>query len=256
MHVSDDDSNKFCKFDEIWWTLKKCWNFMIFWRAGSVCIFVWKKLTSLNRLIFHMHVSDDDSNMFCKFEESWWLLKKCWNFMIFQRAGTVSIFPWNKLTSLNGLTFHMHVSDDDSKKIWKVWWKLVNFEKIMKFYDISRTGTVGIFLWNKLTSLYGLKFNMHVSYDDSNMFCKFDEMWWTLKKKMLKFHDILKGRQCKHFSMKNWTSLNWLEFHMHVSDDDSNMFCKFDEIWWTLKKCWSLIIFLGPALSAFFFEKI
>ena len=68
------------------------------------------------------------------------------------------------------------------KKNWKVWWKLVNFEKIMKFYDISRTGTVGIFLWNKLTSLYGLKFNMHVSDDDSNMFCKFDEMWWTLKK--------------------------------------------------------------------------
>ena len=57
-----------------------------------------------------------------------------------------------------------------------------NFEKIMKFHDISRTGTVGIFLWNKLTSLYGLKFHMHVSDDDSNMFCKFDEIWWTLKK--------------------------------------------------------------------------
>ena len=26
------------------------------------------------------------------------------------------------------------------------------------------------------------------------------------------------------------TSLNGLKFHMHVSDDDSNMFCKFDEI--------------------------
>ena len=119
MHVSDDDSNKFCKFDEIWWSLKKCWNFMIFWRAGSVSIFLWKKLTSMNRLKFHMHVSDNDSNMFCKFEESWWTLKKCWNFMIFQRAGTVSIFPWNELTSLNWLTFHMHVSDDDSNKFWK-----------------------------------------------------------------------------------------------------------------------------------------
>ena len=181
MHVSDDDSNMFCKFDEIWWTLKKCWNFMIFWRAGSVSIFLWKNLTSLNRLKFHMHVSDDDSNMFCKFDESWWTLKKCWNFMIFQRAGTVSIFPWNKLTSLNGLEFHMHVSDDDSNKFWK-FDEMVNFEKIMKFYDISRTGTVGIFLWNKLTSLYGLKFHMHVSDDDSNMFCKFDEIWWTLKK--------------------------------------------------------------------------
>ena len=94
MHVSDDDSNMFCKFDEIWWTLKKSWNFMIFWRAGSVSIFLWKNLTSLNRLKFHMHVSDDDSNMFCKFEESWWTLKKCWNFMIFWRAGSVSIFLW------------------------------------------------------------------------------------------------------------------------------------------------------------------
>ena len=125
MHVSDDDSNKFCKFYEIWWSLKKCWNF-IFWRAGSVSIFLWKNLT-MNKLKFHMHISDDDSNMFCKFEESWWTLKKCWNFMIFQRAGTVSIFPWNKLTSLNGLTFHMHVSDDDSNKFWKFgesWWTL------------------------------------------------------------------------------------------------------------------------------------
>ena len=68
--------------------------------------------------------------------------------------------------------------------------------------DISRAGTVGIFLWYKLTSLNGLK------------------------------------------------------FHMHVSDDDSNKFCKFDEIWWLLKKCWNLIIFLGPAVSVFFCEKI
>ena len=147
MHVSDDDSNIFCKFDEIWWTLIKSWNFMIFWRAGSVSIFLWKNLTSLNGLEFHMHVSDDDSNMFCKFEESWWTLKKCWNFMIFQRAGTVSIFHWNKLTSLNRL-----------------------------------------------------------------------------------------------------------KFHMHVSDDDSNMFCKFDGIRWILNKCWNIMIFIGPALSVFFYE--
>ena len=68
------------KFDEIW---KKCWNFMIFQRAGTVGIFLWNKSTSLNRLKFNMHVSDDDSNMFCKFVESLWTLKKCWNFMIF-----------------------------------------------------------------------------------------------------------------------------------------------------------------------------
>ena len=83
MHVSDDDSNMFCKFHEIWWTLKKCWNFMIFQRAGTVGIFLWNKSTCLNGLKFHMHVSDDDSNMFCKFDKSWWTLKKCWNFMIF-----------------------------------------------------------------------------------------------------------------------------------------------------------------------------
>ena len=94
MHVSDDDSNMFCKFDEIWWTLKKCWNFMIFWRAGSVSIFLWKNLTSLNRLKFHMHVSDDDSNMFCKFDESWWTLKKCWNFMIFLGPARQHFSEW------------------------------------------------------------------------------------------------------------------------------------------------------------------
>ena len=53
----------------------------------------------------------------------------------------------------------------------------MNFENFLKFHDISRAGTVGIFLWNKLTSLNGLKFHMHVSDDDYNMFCKFDEIW-------------------------------------------------------------------------------
>ena len=82
---------------------------------------------------------------------------------------------------------------------------LIKFGELWKNVEISwysRAGTVSIFLWNKSTSLYGLI------------------------------------------------------FHMHVSDDDSNMFCKFDEIWWLLKKCWNLIIFLGPALSVFFCEKI
>ena len=138
---------------KVWWNFRvniwknKCWNFHDISRACTVSIFLWKNITSLNGLKFHMHVSDDDSNEFCKFDEIWWTLKKCWNFMIFQRAGTVSIFLWNKFTSLNGL-----------------------------------------------------------------------------------------------------------KFHMHVSDDDSNMFCKFDQIWWTLKKCWNFTIFLGPALSAFFYE--
>ena len=168
-------------------------------RAGTVGIFLWKNLTSLKRLKFHMHVSDDDSNVFCKFYEIWWNLKKCWNFMIFQRAGTVGIFLWNKSTSLNGLKFHMHVYDDDSNmfcKFEEIWWTL---KKCWNFMIFQRAGTVGIFLWNKSTSLNGLK------------------------------------------------------FHMHVYDDDSNMFCKFEEIWWTLKKCWNFII-IGPALLTFFYE--
>ena len=40
-------------------------------------------------------------------------------------------------------------------------------------------------------------------------------------------------------------SPNWLIFHMHVSDDSSNKFCKFDEIWRTLKRCGKFVVFLG-----------
>ena len=146
----------------------------------------------------------------------------------------------------------------------------------MKFHDIYRAGTVGIFLWNKLTSLNWLKFHMfykfdeirwilkkmlkfHVSDDDSNhMHVSANKFWWNLVnfEKMLKFHDIYRAGTVGFFLWNKLTSLNWLKFHMHVSDDDSNMFWKFDEIWWTLKKIWNLIIFLGPALSAFFFDKI
>ena len=171
------------------------------------------------------------------------------------RAGTVGIFLWNKLTSLDWLKFHMHVSDDDSNMFFhfvEIRWIL---KKMLKFHDISKGATVGIFPWNKLTSLNGPKFHMHVSDDDSNMFCKFDEILPNFEK-LLKFHDICTAGIVSFFLWNKLTSLNWLKFHMHVSDDDSNMFCKFDEIWWTLKKIWNLIIFLGPALSAFFFDKI
>ena len=201
MHVSDDDSNMFCKFDEIWWTLKKCWNFMIFQRAGTVGIFLWNKSTSLNGLKLHINVSDDDSNMFCKFDEIWWNLKKCWNFMIFLGLALSAFFYEISKTSLNRLKFYMHVSDDDSNMFCKFDRKLVNFEKMLKFHDISRAGTVSIFLWNKSTSLNGLIFHIHVSDDDSNMFCKFDEIWWTFEK-MLKFHHISRAGTVQHFSMK------------------------------------------------------
>ena len=71
----------------------------------------------------------------------------------------------------------MHFYDDDSKYFLQVWWNLVNFEKMLKFHDIYRAGTVDIFLWNKLTFPEWLKFHIHVSDDDSNMFSKFDEIW-------------------------------------------------------------------------------
>ena len=118
----------------------------------------------------------------------------------------------------------------------QVWWNLVNFGKMLKFDNISRASTVGIFLWKNLTSLNGLAFYLHVSDDVSNMFCKFDEIWWTLKK-CWNFM-IFEGPagSASIFLRKNLTSLNRLKFHMHVSDDDSNMFDKFDEIRWILKK--------------------
>ena len=53
----------------------------------------------------------------------------------------------------------------------QVWWNLVNLKKMLKFYYISRAGAVTIFLWKNLTSLNGLKFHMHVSDNDSDMFC-------------------------------------------------------------------------------------
>ena len=139
------------------------------------------------------------------------------------------------------------------KYVLQVWWNLVNFEKCWNFMIIQRAGTVSFFLWNKSTSLKWLKFHMHVSDDDSNMFCKFDEIWWTLKK-CWNFMIFQRAGTVGIFLWNKSTFLNWLKFHMHVSDDDSNKFCKFDETWWTLKKCWNFMIFQGPALSAFFYE--
>ena len=164
-------------------------------RAGTVSIFLWNKSTTLNWPKFHMHVSDDDSNMFCKFDEIWWTLKKCWNFMIF-----LSAFFYKKNWLLwKGSNFTcmfmmmIPICSASLMKFDELWKKCWNF-------IFQRAGTVGIFPWNKSTSLNGLK------------------------------------------------------FYMHVSDDDSNMFWKFDEILWTLDKCWNFMIFLEPAPLAFFYE--
>ena len=203
MHVSDDDSNMFCKFDVIWWTLKKCWNFMILLRAGTVGIFLWKNLTSLKRLKFHMHVSDDDSNMFCKFDEMWWTLKKCWNFMILLRAGTVGIFLWKNLTSLKRLKFHMHVSDDDYNmfcKFYEIWWIL---KTMVKLHNIIKGRHCHHF------SVKKFNFSEWAQISHACFWWWFQyvlQVWWNLVnfEKKLKFHDIIKGRHCRHFSVKKF----------------------------------------------------
>ena len=192
-------------------------------RTGTVGIFLWNKLTSLNGLKFHMHVSDDDSNKFCKFDEILWTLKKCWNFMIFQRAGTVGIFLWTLVKCWNFMIFQGPA--------------LYAF-----FYEISQL------LW--MGSNFTCMFLMMIPICSASLM-KFGELW-----KMLKLHDISRAGTVDIFLWNKSSSLNGLKFHMHVSDDDSNIFCKFDEIWWTLKKCWNFMILLGPALSAFFCEKI
>ena len=141
------------------------------------------------------------------------------------------------------LKFH-DISRAGNVSIFLYWWNLVNFEKMLKFHDISRAGTVGTFLWKKLTSLKKAQIS-HACF--WWWFQYVLQVWWNLVnfEKILKFHDISKGGTVGFFLWNKSTSLNGLKFHMHVSDDDSNKFCKFDEIWWTLKKCENLRIFLG-----------
>ena len=63
MHVSDDGSSKFCKFWNLvnFENMVKLHNISI---AGTVRIFN-ENITFLNKIKFHMHVSDDDSSQFC-----------------------------------------------------------------------------------------------------------------------------------------------------------------------------------------------
>ena len=75
---------------------------------------------------------------------------------------------------------------------------------------------------------------MHVSDDDSNMLCKYDEIWWTLNK-MLKFHDISKRWHCRHISMKKIEPL-WMGskftcmFQMMIQINTASLM-KFGELW-------------------------
>ena len=58
--------------------------------------------------------------------------------------------------------------------------KIGEFWKMLKFHNIPRVDTIDIFLWKNITSLKKLKFHMHGFDDDSDMFCKFDEILWIL----------------------------------------------------------------------------
>ena len=123
----------------------------------------------------------------------------------------------------------------------QVWWNLVNFEKMLKFHDIikgrhCRHFSVKKFNFSEKAQISHACFWWWLQY--------VLQVWWNLVnlKKMLKFYYISRAGTVTSFLWKNLTSLNGLKFHMHVSDDDSNMFCKFDEIWWILKKCWNFMI--------------
>ena len=152
MHVSDTDSNKFCKFHEFWRTLRKCQNFILLLRFGADGIFLSKIVTSPNCLKFHMHVSGTDSNKFCKFHEFWRTLRKCQNFILLLRFGSVSIFLSKIETSPNCFKFQMHVSVTDSNKFCKFhefWRSLRNCHYYILFL---KSGADGIFLSNIVTS--------------------------------------------------------------------------------------------------------
>ena len=255
MHVSGGDSNKFCKFHEFWRTLRKCQNFIPFWRFGTVGIFPLKIITSPNCLKFHMHVSGGDSNNFCKFHEFWRTLRKCQNFILFLRSGAVGIFPSKIVTSPNCLKFHMHVSGGDSNKFCKFheFWRTLR--KCLNFILFLRSGAVGIFPSKIVTSPNCLKFHMHVSGGDSNNFCKFHEFWRTLIK-YLNFILFLRFGAVGIFPSKIVTSPNCLKFHMHVSGGDCNNFCKFHEIWRTLRKCQNFILFWRSGTVGIFLQKL
>ena len=182
MHVPGCDSNKFCKFHEFRRTLRKCQNFILFLRSGTVGIFLSKIETSPNCSKFHMHVPGGDSNKFCKFHEFRRTLRKCQNFILFLRFGAVGIFLSKIETFPNCFKLHMHVPGGDSNKFCKFHEFRRTLRKCQNFILFLRSGAVGIFLSKIETSPNCSKFHMHVPGGDSNKFCKFHEFRRTLRK--------------------------------------------------------------------------
>ena len=181
MHVSGSDSNKFCKFREIWRPLRKCQKFILFLRSGAVGIFLSKIETFPNCFKLHMHVPGGDSNKFCKFHEFWRPLRKSQNFILFLRSGAVGIFLSKIETSPNCSKFHMHVPGGDSNKFCKFHEFRRPLRKCQNFILFLRSGAVGIFLSKIETSPNCFKLHMHVPGGDSNKFCKFHEFRRTLR---------------------------------------------------------------------------
>ena len=180
MHVSDDDSNMFCKFDKSWWTLKKCWNFMIFLGRALSAFFYGISQTlwmgSYFTCMFLMMIQINSASLM-KFGDFWKMLK----FNHISRAGTVGIFLWKNLTSLKRLKFHMHVSDDDSNmcsasfmkfdEIWKnveISWYFKGPALSAFFYEISQL------LW--MGSNFTCMFLMMIQINSASLM-KFGELW-------------------------------------------------------------------------------
>ena len=70
---------------------------------------------------------------------------------------------------------------------------------------------------------------------------------------MLKFHSISKVFLFQTaFFIKIFTSLNDLKFQIKVSDADSNKFCKFCDIWITLRKSVNFSLFIMSGRNGIF----
>ena len=96
---------------------------------------------------------------------------------------------------------------------------------------------------------------MHVPGGDFNIFCKFHEFWRTLRK-CQNFILFLRSGAVGIFLSKIETFPNCFKLHMHVPGGDSNKFCKFHEFRRTLRNVKISSFFLGPAVSAFFCQKL
>ena len=84
------------------------------------------------------------------------------------------------------------------------------------------------------------------------------QVWWNLvnSEKKLKFNDIIKGRHCRHFSVKKfklWKGSNFTCMFLMMIPICSASLMKFGELWKNVEISW---YYKGPALSAFFCEKI